>query len=143
VTFQPDSIAARGALSRQIPAFVLIGGLGFCVDAGLTVAIVRFGVSPFLARVPAVAAATIATFLLNRAFTFAGRGVWLHEFARYLLVAATGQALNYAAYAAALTGLAAAGFGRTPGLIALSVACGAAAAMVLTFAGFRLFAFRD
>ena len=143
MTFQPDSIANRDALARQIPSFVLIGALGFCVDAGLTVLIATgLGVSPFFARLPAVAAATAATFLLNRAFTFGGRDSWLREFARYVLVAASGQALNYAVYAAALTTLGALGLGQAPAAITFSVACGAGAAMFLTFAGFRLFAFR-
>ena len=143
MTLQPHSITARGALMRQIPSFALIGALGFCVDAGLTVLIATgLGVSPFFARLPAVAAATVATFLLNRAFTFGGRAFWLREFARYVLVAAGGQALNYAVYAAALTTLGALGFGQAPAAITFSVACGAGAAMFLTFAGFRSFAFR-
>jgi putative flippase GtrA len=137
------AIAARDDLARQISAFTIIGALGFCVDAGLTVLIASgLGVSPFLARPPAVAAATIATFLLNRGFTFGGRGHWRTEFGRYIVVAASGQALNYAVYAAALMTAAALGFERSPALIALSVACGAGSAMFLTFAGFRFFAFR-
>jgi putative flippase GtrA len=137
------AIAARDDLARQVPAFIIIGALGFCVDAGFTVLIASgLGASPFLSRPPAVVVATVATFLLNRAFTFGGRGHWGSEFGRYIVVAAGGQALNYAVYAAALMASAALGFERSPALIALSVACGAGSAMVLTFAGFRFFAFR-
>ena len=144
MTLQTEHIPARPALARQIPAFAAIGGLGFCVDAGLTVLIVAgFGLSPFLARLPAVVAATIATFLLNRAFTFAGRGFWLHELGRYIVVAGSGQLVNYAVYAAVLTAIARLGLGSAPTLIAFAVACGAGAAMVLTFLGFRFFAFRS
>jgi putative flippase GtrA len=144
VTLQTEQIPARAALARQIPAFAAIGGLGFCVDAGLTVLIVAsFGLSPFLARLPAVVAATIATFLLNRAFTFAGRGFWLHELGRYIVVAASGQLVNYAVYAAVLTAIGRLGLGSAPAPIAFAVACGAGAAMVLTFLGFRFFAFRS
>jgi putative flippase GtrA len=139
-----DAIVARDDLLRQIPAFVLVGSIGFCVDAGLTVLFAKGGgLSPFLARAPAVIAATIATFLLNRAFTFrAGRDSGLSAFLRYCLVAASGQALNYAVYAAALTTMAALGFAQTSAVIAFCVACGAGAAMFLTFAGFRFFAFK-
>lgn len=144
MTLQTEHIPGRAALTRQIPAFAAIGGLGFCVDAGLTVLIATgFGVSPFLARLPAVVAATVATFLLNRAFTFAGRGFWLHEFGRYVVVAASGQLVNYAVYAAVLTALGMLGLGPAPALIAFAVGCGAGAAMFLTFLGFRFFAFRS
>lgn len=144
MTLQTEQIPARAALARQIPAFAAIGGLGFCVDAGLTVLIAAsLGLSPFLARLPAVAAATMATFLLNRAFTFAGRGYWLHEFGRYIVVAAGGQLVNYAVYAAVLTAIERLGLGPAPALIAFAVGCGAGAAMFLTFLGFRFFAFRS
>ena len=143
MTLQTEAFSARAALVRQIPAFAAIGGFGFCIDAGLTVLIsAGFGLSPFLARVPAVIVATIATFLLNRNITFAARGFWLHEFGRYALVAASGQAVNYAVYAAALTAIATLGFGQAPTLIAFAVGCGSGAAMFLTFIGFRFFAFR-
>jgi putative flippase GtrA len=143
LTHGQDAIAARGDLARQVPAFVVVGAFGFCVDAGLTVLIAAgLGVSPYFARPPAVVAATIAAFLLNRAFTFHGRGDWRSEFVRYVLVAASGQALNYAVYAAALAAISALGLAQSPALIAFSVACGSGAAMFLTFAGFRFFAFR-
>lgn len=139
-----DAIVAHDDLVRQIPTFVLVGAIGFCVDAGLTVLIAKgLGFSPLLARPPAVIAATISNFLLNRAFTFrGGRGHWSSAFVRYCLVAASGQALNYAVYAVALILIAALGFAQSSAAIAFSVACGAAAAMFLTFAGFRLFAFK-
>jgi putative flippase GtrA len=144
LTHGQDAIVARNDLVRQIPAFVVVGSIGFVVDAGLTVLIAKgLGLSPFLARPPAVVAATIATFLLNRAFTFrSGRGRRASAFLRYCLVAASGQALNYAVYAVALTAIAAFGFAQSSAVIAFSVACGAGAAMFLTFAGFRFFAFK-
>jgi putative flippase GtrA len=139
-----DAIVAHDDLMRQIPTFLVVGSIGFVVDAGLTVLIAKgLGLSPFLARLPAVVAATIATFLLNRAFTFRnGRGHWSSAFLRYCLVAASGQALNYAVYAVALTAIGALGFAQSSAAIAFSVACGAGAAMFLTFAGFRFFAFK-
>jgi putative flippase GtrA len=144
LTHGQDAIVARDDLMRQIPAFIVVGSIGFCVDAGLTVLIAKgLGLSPFLARPPAVVAATIATFLLNRAFTFRGRrDHWMSAFLRYCLVAASGQALNYAVYAVALMAIGAFGVAQTSAVIAFSVACGAGAAMFLTFAGFRFFAFK-
>lgn len=144
MTLQTDTIATRVALARQIPAFAAIGSLGFCIDAGVTVLIATgFGVSPLLARIPAVVVATIATFLLNRTFTFAARGFWLKEFGRYAVVAASGLAVNFAVYATVLTTIVRLGFGLAPLFIAFAVACGAGVAMFLTFLGFRFFAFRS
>jgi len=128
---------------RQIPAFIVVGAIAFLVDAGLTVLIaVGLGISPYFARPPAVVIATLVGFFLNRAFTFAARGGdWRGDLARYVLVAASGQAVNYAVYAAALAGAQAVGAATSALLIAFCVACGAGAAMALTFAGFRFFAF--
>jgi putative flippase GtrA len=139
-----DAIVAHDDLVRQIPTFVLVGAIGFCVDAGLTVLLAKgLGFSPLLARPPAVVAATISNFLLNRAFTFrGGGGDWLSAFLRYCLVVASGQALNFAVYAVALTAIGALGFGQGSIVIAFSIACGVGAAMFLTFAGFRFFAFK-
>jgi putative flippase GtrA len=139
-----NAIAAHDDLVRQIPTFVLVGAIGFCVDAGLTVLIAKgLGFSPLLARPPAVVAATISNFLLNRAFTFrGGGGHWSSAFLRYCLVAASGQALNYVVYAVALTMMVALGLAQSAAVIAFAVACGAGAAMFLTFAGFRFFAFK-
>jgi putative flippase GtrA len=144
LTHGQDAIVGRDDLTRQIPAFIVVGSIGFCIDAGLTVLIVKgLGLSPLLARPPAVVAATITNFMLNRAFTFGdNRGDWLAAFLRYCLVAASGQALNYAVYAVVLTVIGALGFAESSLVIAFSIACGVGAAMFLTFAGFRFFAFK-
>jgi putative flippase GtrA len=144
LTHGQDAIVARDDLVRQIPSFVVVGSIGFCVDAGLTVLLAKgFDLSPLLARPPAVIAATVATFLLNRAFTFrGGRGDWPGALFRYCLVAASGQTLNYAVYVIALFVMGALGMAQSSAAIAFSVACGAGAAMFLTFAGFRSFAFK-
>jgi putative flippase GtrA len=139
------SESAVSPLVRQVPTFLIVGALGFCVDVGLTVALADgLGLSPYVARPPAVIVATMATFLLNRAFTFrAIGGDWRRELARYLVVVASGQALNYAVYAAALAFFALAGLPPGPAAIAAAIGCGSGAAMFLTFAGFRFFAFRS
>jgi putative flippase GtrA len=135
----------RGALAHQIPAFLAIGALGFCLDAGLTVAFVRwFGVSPLLARLPAFALVTLVNFALNRAFTFRSTGTpWLAALGRYILVCLAGTAVNYAVYAICLAVAASAGVVISPALLTLFVACGTGAAALITFVGFRSFAFRS
>ncbi|HYC25854.1 MAG TPA: GtrA family protein [Roseiarcus sp.] len=143
MNFRDRALGEKDSVSRQIPAFLVAGASAFVVDAGLTVLLaVGLGVSPYFARPPAVAVATLVGFCLNRAFTFDARGGnRRRDLARYVLVAASGQAVNYAVYAGALAGAQALGAPTSAALIALCVACGAGAAMALTFAGFRFFAF--
>ena len=141
----PQTGDARGALARQIPAFLIIGALGFCLDAGITVALVRrFGVPPLLARPPAFVVVTLLNFVLNRAFTFrSAQTAWLDALGRYALVCLAGLAVNYAVYAALLALAAWFGVAISPAILTLFVACGTGAATALTFAGFRAFAFRS
>jgi putative flippase GtrA len=139
----PQTVDARGALARQIPAFLIIGGVGFCVDAAITIVLVQFGVSPFLARAPAFVVATLVNFNLNRAFTFhSSAAPWLTALVRYFLVCLVGLAVNYAIYATCLELAPFFGVQTSPATLILFVACGTAVATLLTFVGFRSYAFR-
>ena len=136
--------AASSQLKRQIPAFVAVGVTGFFVDAGVTYALARgFGVPPALARLPAFAVATVVNFSLNRTLTFRdSRAPLLGAFVRYVLVCAAGLVVNYAVYLACIAAAPLVGVAVTPAILPLFVAAGSGAAMVLTFVGFRSFAFR-
>ncbi|MGD0562981.1 MAG: GtrA family protein [Roseiarcus sp.] len=141
---EPSAVGAGSQLKRQIPAFVAIGLFGFFVDAGVTYFLAqRFGVAPALARPPAFAIATLVNFALNRAVTFrATTAPLMRAFARYVMVCAAGLAVNYAVYLACIALAPLLGLAVTPAILPLFVACGAGAAMFLTFVGFRFFAFR-
>jgi putative flippase GtrA len=136
--------ASRIALARQVVAFLAIGGLGFCIDAAITVALVKgVGAPPLLARLPAFAIVTLINFALNRAFTFgAGGAPWRTALARYVLVCLGGLAVNYAVYATSLGAAAALGVALSPTVLTLCVGAGTAAAALVTFAGFRAYAFK-
>lgn len=71
--------------------FLLVGGSGFLIDAGLTYLLILFGLPPWLARIPAIASAMAYTWIANRHFTYEV------ENAR-----TTGEAIRYAAVAAAM-----------------------------------------
>jgi putative flippase GtrA len=138
--------AARvhGRIAQQIPAFAAIGVIGYFVDAGVTYLGAKYlGLSPELARPPGFLIATIVNFILNRSITFrhARAGV-IGAFVRYCLVASSGLAVNYAVYSACVLLAPSAGIAVTPAILPLFVAAGSGAAMVLTFVGFRFFAFR-
>jgi putative flippase GtrA len=136
---------AKGRIAEQVPAFAAIGFSGYLVDSAITYMCAKYlGLTPELARPPGFIVATVVNFLLNRAITFRHAGAPLvRSFARYWLVALAGLAVNYSVYSACVLLAPIAGIGVVPAILPLFVAAGSGAAMVLTFAGFRFFAFRS
>jgi len=135
---------AHGRIAEQIPAFAAIGLIGYVIDAGITFVSAKYGgLSPELARPPGFLIATIVNFVLNRSITFRhSRAPLFRAFLRYCGVAAIGLAVNYAVYSACVFFAPRAGIVVTPAILPLFVAAGSGVAMVLTFVGFRFFAFR-
>ena len=136
---------ANGRIAEQVPAFAAIGLLGYLVDATITYVCAKYlGLSPELARPPGFIVATIVNFALNRSITFRhSRAPLVRAFLRYCGVAAVGLAVNYAVYSACVVLAPRVGIAVTPAILPLFVAAGSGAAMVLTFVGFRFFAFRS
>lgn len=141
---EAEAVGAGSQLKRQIPSFAAIGLFGYCVDAGITyLGAKHLGLSPELARPPGFIVATIVNFALNRAITFRHADAPLiRAFLRYCLVAAAGLVVNYAAYSACVFASPGVGVAVTPAILPLFVAVGSGVAMVVTFLGFRFFAFR-
>lgn len=135
---------AHGRIAEQVPAFAAIGLFGYIVDATITYAGAKYGgLSPELARPPGFIIATIINFALNRSITFRhSRAPLVRAFVRYCGVASVGLAVNYAVYSACVFLAPRVGIAVTPAILPLFVAAGSGAAMVLTFIGFRFFAFR-
>jgi putative flippase GtrA len=138
------AVSVHGRIAEQIPAFAAIGLVGYVVDAGITFFGAKYGgLSPELARPPGFIVATIVNFTLNRSITFRhSRAPLLRAFLRYCGVASVGLAVNYSVYSACVLLAPRAGVAVTPAILPLFVAAGSGAAMVLTFLGFRFFAFR-
>jgi putative flippase GtrA len=134
----------QARIAAQIPSFAAIGLFGYLVDAGATYLCARhFGLSPELARPPGFLLATAVNFALNRLFTFRHAAAPLmRAFVRYCLVAGLGLAVNYAVYCACVVIAPRVGITVVPAILPLFVAAGSGVAMVLTFVGFRSFAFR-
>jgi putative flippase GtrA len=137
--------SSQGRIAEQIPAFAAIGVIGYFVDATITYVCAKYlGLSPELARPPGFLVATIVNFTLNRSITFRhSRTPLFRGFLRYCGVASVGLAVNYAVYSACVFLAPRAGIAVTPAILPLFVAAGSGAAMVLTFIGFRFFAFRS
>jgi putative flippase GtrA len=136
--------APRARISVQVPSFAAIGLIGYAVDAAITYAGARYaGLSPELARPPGFIVATVVNFLLNRAITFRhSEAPLVRAFIRYCLVASGGLPVNYAVYSACVLLAPRFGLQIVPAVLPLFVAAGAGSAMILTFLGFRFFAFR-
>lgn len=126
-------------LRGEIVWFVIGGGFGFLIDAGVVQTLVRGASwSPYTARVVSFLLAASFTWWWNRAFTFAHRrnhrasAEWL----RWLAVMLIGAAVNYGLYAL-LVSL----FPLVRAWPVLGVAAGSAVAAVVNFIGARRLVF--
>lgn len=135
---------STGRLATQIPAFAFVGVIGFIVDSGVTYLGAKYlGLSPEMARPPGFVIATIVNFLLNRAITFRhAKAPIVRAFLRYCGVASLGLAVNYAVYLALVALAPRLGLPVTPAFLPVYIAAGIGVSMVVTFVGFRSFAFR-
>jgi putative flippase GtrA len=121
---------------RKFSRFIVIGGLGFVVDAGLLMLFLGLGGDPFISRIASILLAMLVTWRLNRAFTFgASDGSQLSEAGRYFSVAASVAVMNYAIYAGLLLVLAS----LHP---LLATAISTLICVLASFAGYGRFAFR-
>lgn len=124
---------------RQISLFVLAGVIGLIVDTAVLYAL-RDAIGPFYGRAVSFVAAVIATWLVNRSYTFHGRSSGLsrkREFSAYFTLMLAGGAVNYGAYSALVLG-----FPLVREHLFLGVAAGSLAGMVVNFATARFLLFR-
>ena len=114
--------------------FIVVGCLGFVVDAGMGFVLSEAGVSPVLARIPALAAAIFTTWILNRTLTFRVNAPKSgSELARYIAVALSSAVLNFLLYAALVVMM-----GVWP---VIAVAVSTIALLFYSFFGYQRFAF--
>ena len=79
--------------------FLLVGGSGFLIDAGLTYLLVLLTIEPWLARIPAIVLAMVYTWMANRYFTYEVKTAPIsREVVRYALVAGGMAMVNYLIY---------------------------------------------
>lgn len=112
--------------------FGAVGVAGLVVDVTVLTAL-RESLGVYGARLASFVAAASSTWVLNRTLTFASRsaamGLWA-EYARYMGLMLGGGLVNYAIYS-----LLAWRFAQTPLLLALYVATGSCAGMVVNYLG--------
>jgi putative flippase GtrA len=133
--------ARRGGLRRLIDRlprplrFLGVGGVGLLTDLTVFTAVMALSPHPLAIRLVSLAVATVVTWRLNRALTFARSGRRPHaEAVRYVLVTLVAQGISYAVFAALVIAVAA----RLP---QAAVIAGAAVGALVSYNGHRLFAF--
>lgn len=125
-------------LSRFL-RFGAVGAIGFVVDAGVLQGLVSLGWGPIEARTVAIPVAVLATWILNRTFTFpeAQEGPALPSLARYFAVSLAGASVNFLIYTALVL---ASGFLAAHPLLPLGIA--SCVALLVNYLGSKHFAFR-
>lgn len=119
--------------------FGLVGIVGFLVDAGVLWMLIG-PLGPYWGRLVSFPAAVVATWLLNRSYTFAdrqSRHSLPGEFGRYFVSMLAGGAVNYGTYGG-LVHL----FGSEGAMPYLALAAGSLAGMAVNLALASLVVFR-
>lgn len=123
----------REGLQRFL-RFCVVGGIGFCTDAGLLQAGIHFfSLGPLTARIPSFLIAVLVTWYLNRAFTFRmPERSFRSSFPAYIAANSVGLALNVGVYAAGV--LLSPALAQTP---LIPLAAGAVLGLAFNFAASR------
>jgi len=126
-------------LPAGFPAFVVVGGVGFVVDATVLAVLVHgYGWGDYTARVVSFAVAVSVTWYLNRRYAFtAGRTTNRRsEYTRYLTVQGIGMAINFLVYSLCIASSDL--MDRWP---VLALAVGSVVALFFNYVGSRMFVF--
>lgn len=119
---------------QRFVIFLVVGGGGFVVDAGITHLMLHWGYSPSISRIPAIPCAILFTWLANRRLTYQVESPKSRaELIRYTSAALVLSLFNYLAFIWIV------GFGITP-ILALILAT--ALQIVLSFNVYKSVVFR-
>ena len=124
-----------GLANRPLPAFIAVGAIGFVLDAGLMLLMIKaFACHPIGARLVSFLVAVSCTWLLNRRWAFRGRGSRSRsfEYAGYFAIQVAGATLNVGVFLGCLL--------LWPQLVSvplLPFAIGAAVALLFNYALLR------
>jgi len=125
-----------GAL--QALRYLIVGGIGFIVDAGILWGLVQGGMNAWMARLLSFAVAVLVTWWLNRVWTFAqSRSQTMgRQVSAYFLVQICGALTNFAVYSLVLAFIP-----PTPVNAVIALAFGSAIGLIVNFAGAKLVVF--
>lgn len=132
------TLLSRDQIAGQLARFGVVGVVGFCVDAFVLYVCLWAGLGFYIGRLFSYLTAASATWVLNRAFTFAHSGTARRhrQWAKFVILNSFGGLLNYGVYAMLI--LTGEPFETHP---ILAVAAGSISGMVLNFWLSRTFVF--
>lgn len=129
------------SILRRLPGFVLVGAIGFLIDAGILTTLMKgldFG--HYGARAISFTIAVTATWYMNRRWVFERNTVRMNsrEYTSYLSVQVIGALINLSVFAAVIEFVP--GLSRTP---VIPLAVGAAVALMFNFSASSRFVFSE
>jgi putative flippase GtrA len=136
-----SSSVPGSSLLRRLPGFILVGAIGFLIDAGILTALMKsLGFGHYGARAISFTIAVTATWYMNRRWVFERNSVRMssQEYTSYLSVQVIGALINLSVFAAVIE--------FVPGLAKIPViplAVGAAVALMFNFSASSRFVFAD
>jgi putative flippase GtrA len=138
---QQGSSVLGVSILRRLPGFVLVGTIGFLIDAGILTAMMKaldFG--HYGARAISFTIAVTVTWYMNRRWVFEWNAVRMsgREYTSYLSVQVIGALINLSVFAAVIE--------FVPGLAKVPViplALGAAVALIFNFSASNRFVFSE
>jgi len=130
-----DRLAELAAHLPRPVRFIMVGGIGLLTDLCAFTVLLSYAPHPLAMRLVSLGLATLVTWRLNRALTFAPSARAQHrEAMRYAIVTAVAQGTSYTVFAALVLALPT----RQPQLALLA---GAGIGALVSYHGHRLFAF--
>ncbi|SHK20292.1 Putative flippase GtrA (transmembrane translocase of bactoprenol-linked glucose) [Shimia gijangensis] len=125
---------------HTLPRFLIVGAVGFLVDAGLLFLLTSMGGDPYLTRILSFSVAVVVTWAGSQYWTFSDQktGSISARFLKYFGIQSFGMAVNYLTFAAVLWVLS-----PTPLNAVLATMAGSLIALAVNFAGVSKYVFKD
>jgi putative flippase GtrA len=127
------------AFTIEVWRFALVGCIGFAVDAGILIVLLKHSLLPLaISRLISFSSAVSVTWLMNRQFTFriGSRPIHARECRRYFVVSALGALINYGLFLLIMSAVP-----RLAPYPVVVLAIAAGVAMLFNFVGSRRYAF--
>jgi putative flippase GtrA len=132
-------IAEESVNSRKLPGFVVVGAIGFLIDAGiLTLLMTGFGLDHYSARALSFTVAVTFTWYMNRRWVFEKSTASMsgREYSSYLVVQVIGALINLSVFVAVIEFVP-----RLANMPVIPLAVGAIAALLFNFNASSRFVF--
>jgi putative flippase GtrA len=127
--------------SRKLPGFVVVGAIGFLIDAGiLTLLMTGLGLDHYSARAISFTVAVTVTWYMNRRWVFEKSTASMsgREYSSYLVVQVIGALINLTVFVAVIEFVP-----RLTSMPVIPLAVGAIAALLFNFGASSRFVFSE